>query len=72
MSTEKCPDCEGPLTPIRLIDKAYRPMHGKMEYAAGDAKPGMWLGRYPIEGQIEGRLCGECGRILLYAKPKGE
>ncbi len=70
METKQCPDCECPLTGIRIIDKAYRPMHANLEYAPGDAERGVWLGRFPIEGSIEGFLCNQCGRVLLYAGPK--
>jgi hypothetical protein len=41
-----------------------------LDYAAADAKRGIWLSRFPIEGQIEGVMCDECGRVLLYAKAK--
>ncbi len=70
MASKMCPDCSRQMTGIRMIDKAYRPLHGTLNYAAGDAKRGVWLGRFPIEGQIEGLMCEECGRVLLYAKPK--
>ncbi len=70
MATKTCPDCNRPMTGIRLIDKAYHPMHTTLEYTAADAKRGIWLGRFPIEGQIEGLMCDKCGRVLLYARPK--
>jgi len=70
MMTKQCPDCECPLTGIRIIDKAYRPIHADLEYASGGAERGVWLGRFPIEGTIEGLLCGKCGRVLLYAGAK--
>lgn len=69
MESKKCPDCESEMTAINIIDKAYYPAHASMDYAAGDAKRGVWFGRYPIEGRIGGLLCGKCGRILLYAQP---
>ena len=72
MTTRQCPECECPLKGIRIIDKAYRPMHASLEYAAGDAERGVWMGRFPIEGEIEGYLCDKCGRVLLYACPKKE
>ena len=73
MATRTCPDCNGPMTGIRLIDKYFDPpQHTTLDYSAADAKRGIWRGRFPIEGQIEGFMCEECGRVLLYAKPKGQ
>lgn len=69
MATKTCPDCDRPMTGIRLIDKAYRPIHSTLDYAAADVERGIWLGRFPIEGQIEGFMCDKCGRVLLYAIP---
>ncbi len=70
MTAKKCPDCDCAMTEIRVIDRAYHPIHGPLEYAAGDAKRGIWLGRFPIEGRIKSFMCDMCGRVLLYAKPK--
>ena len=70
MAPKTCPDCNRPMTGIRLIDKAYSPAHTTLDYTMADAERGMWFGRFPIEGRIEGFMCDECGRVLLYAKPK--
>ncbi|MBU0719266.1 MAG: hypothetical protein KJ749_13540 [Planctomycetes bacterium] len=73
MSNKKtCPDCQRAMVGIRMIDKAHGPRQKTLEYAAGDAKPGILFGRVPIMGQIEGFLCDKCGRVLLYAKPKDQ
>ena len=65
-----CPECSRSLREITIIDRAYRPVHQTVEYAAGDAERGVWLGRFPIEGRILGFVCDQCGRVLLYAQPK--
>ena len=70
MASRNCPDCKRAMTGIRMIDKACRPPHAALEYAAAEAKPGIWLGHFPIEGRIEGFMCDKCGRVLLYAVPK--
>jgi hypothetical protein len=67
-SRTTCPDCDGPLRAIRLIDHADRHDQFQQEYAAGDAKRGFWLG-FPIEGTVAALVCEDCGRILLYAEP---
>ncbi len=72
MATKMCPDCNRPMTGIRLIDKAYSPKHTVLEYTATDAEREVWFGRFPIAGQIGGLMCEECGRVLLYAKPKDD
>ncbi len=69
MTAKKCPDCDCAMTEIRVIDKAHYPSQGALEYSAGDAKRGKWLGNFPIEGQIKSFMCDKCGRVLLYAQP---
>ena len=70
MSAKKCPDCECAMKGIRLIDKNRDSSHSTLDYAAADAQPGRWFGRFTIEGQIEGLMCDSCGRVLLYARPE--
>ena len=66
---QECPDCGGPLTPIRVIDDAGNQGHSLgLKYTTLDAKRSAWNGRYPIVGAVHARLCGECGRVLLYAE----
>lgn len=69
MVAKKCPDCDSAMTEIRVIDKAYHPSQTALEYAAGDAKRGKWLGNFAIAGEIKSFMCDKCGRVLLYAKP---
>lgn len=74
-----CPDCKKELQPIQMIDSGAGPnpagypaggaMHVQLSYAAPDAKPSWSLGAIKREGIVRGYLCGQCGRILLYAEP---
>ena len=71
-----CPDCGTELQPIKLIDATNWAMgkgigHVNLAYAAEDAKSGFFSGIAP-QGTVSGRVCTECGRILLYASPKEE
>jgi hypothetical protein len=65
----QCPDCGGTVTEIRLIDKAHGGGHHDLEYTLEEAKRGLWLGRFPIEGRVAASMCGQCGRIFLYGIP---
>jgi len=42
-SRTTCPDCESHLQAIKLIDHSVEPDH-ELEYAAGDAQRGWFLG----------------------------
>ena len=64
-----CPDCQVELHRIKLIDRHASGEHVQARYTAGDAKRGMFLGRYPIEGKVEALMCSSCGRIVLYGEP---
>jgi len=66
-----CPDCGGPLSPVKLIESGgthWR--HTETEYAAGDAQQGLLSGRFPVEGRVRAWMCADCGRILLYGAPR--
>ena len=66
----KCPDCNEPLHPIRLIDKGHLNIEQDVEYALPNTKRGFWSGGYPKEGRVEAFMCSHCGRITLYGAPK--
>jgi hypothetical protein len=53
---------------IKLIDHSIEPDR-ELEYAAGDAKPGGFLGRLRVAGKVQARMCLACGRIVLHADP---
>lgn len=67
-----CPDCDGTVHQIRLIDKGHGDTHKEWEYTYPDAKKGKFLGRYPVEGQIKAFMCQWCGRVVLYARRQEE
>ena len=66
----KCIECGGGMQKIRLIDKGHAHAHSELEYAAGDAHIGFWLGRFPVEGKVAALMCQLCGRIALFGEPK--
>lgn len=66
-----CPDCNGRLVRIRLIDRGEGYAHWEAGYAAAEAKRKLFgLGGYPLQGKLIGYLCGQCGRVLIYAEAK--
>ena len=69
---KNCPDCDGALHPIRLIDKGHGDAHRELEYTLVEAQRSRFLSRYPVEGYIEAHLCDRCGRVLLYARTQDE
>jgi hypothetical protein len=68
--TRRCPDCQGDLQPICLIDRISDGRQRDLEYTAIDVQPDLWTGALPTEGRIEPFLCTTCGRILLYGWPR--
>lgn len=70
-SDRKCPDCDGSLVPICIIDRSrlneIQSMDSVLTYTSPKAKPG-WLGNLKAEGTVSAFACNQCGRILLYAK----
>ena len=75
MGHTECPDCGVALQAIKLTDATERwldegSLRVDQKYSAEDAKSGFggMAGMHP-EGNLYGRLCPKCGRILLYAVP---
>jgi len=71
-SRNECPDCQGILDPIRLIDATDRAMgggvsHVELSFAAQSAQRSSLTGTLPSSGIVKAKLCAECGRIFLYA-----
>jgi hypothetical protein len=54
---------------IKLIDHSVEPDR-QLEYAAGDAHVGFFLGRFTVAGTVRARMCPACGRIVLHGEPK--
>ena len=65
-----CPDCNAKTRVIRLIDHGHRNHRQPLSYVAKTADRSVFTGRYPLSGEIQARMCPECGRVVLYAKPK--
>lgn len=51
-----CPDCNGAMGPIRLLDHRGGLAEGEPRYAAGEAEPSRFLHRLPRAGTVR-RLC---------------
>jgi hypothetical protein len=68
-----CPDCEGTLQPIQLLDYSGRYQTPRPpEYRTEDAHQNFWTGRWTGAGRVAALACSACGRILLYAVPDAE
>ena len=69
-----CPDCDGALEPIRLIDATTGSWDGEgaahieLSFAASDATRSFFSGKIPRLGVVKGFICTVCGRILLYGE----
>lgn len=71
-SRTQCPDCQGTLDSIRLIDATDRAMgagvgHVDLAFAAPNAQTSSMTGTMPTAGVVKAKLCSSCGRIFLYA-----
>lgn len=68
-----CPECQGMMAPISLLDQvSINGRHQRLEYALPGEKPSFWRGRFPVAGTVAAFMCGACGRITLYGVPKSE
>ena len=68
--SKSCPDCQGELRTIRLIDHSgQNHSHQELTYAQGDAERGWFFGRFEEAGKVVALMCCSCGRILLYGEP---
>lgn len=74
-----CPDCKTPLEAIKILDATAGPngfgqykggaQHIQLSYAAPEAQPS-WITRtIQREGIVQGYICPQCARILLYGEP---
>lgn len=71
----ECPDCKIQMQPINLIDATNLGLEGNgtthvdLNYAATDATPSFLLRKIPAIGRVGGKICPDCGRILLFGEP---
>jgi len=70
-----CPDCTSAMQPIKLIDATDGPgwdhegvQHVELGYASPDANRSFFLGKIERKGSVKGRICPDCGRIVLYGE----
>ncbi|MCA9176098.1 MAG: hypothetical protein KDB14_16545 [Planctomycetales bacterium] len=66
-----CPDCEGRLEPVMIIDATDRGMgggvgHVELSYAPSNSVASSITQTITSAGQVKAMMCVECGRILLY------
>jgi len=66
---KQCPDCDGTMKPVKLIDKALN-THEDVEYTVPDAKRGLGSSQFPIEGKVAAFMCDSCERMPLYGQSK--
>lgn len=70
-----CPDCEVELQPIKILDATSSGpcdtgiAQVELAYSTPESEKSFFLHEIKREGTIQGKLCPQCGRILLYAKP---
>lgn len=48
----ECPECQGPMYRIRLIDKGHGQYHHELEYTVPEAQRGFWMGQFSVEGRV--------------------
>jgi hypothetical protein len=63
-----CPDCEGAMFPIVILDQKHGGI-GQLTYRLPDDKRSFWTGQFPTAGPVIAYLCADCGRIALYGQP---
>lgn len=71
-----CPDCEGSMKQIKIIDKTVSrvfsiPEQTELEYVEPGGKKNFITGEQPISGRVCVLMCNRCNRILLYGQPSG-
>lgn len=70
--SKTCPDCSTALESIQIFDRGFLDgEHDGFGYALGGARRTLFKGPQHA-GTVQGWLCPDCSRVLLYAQPKGE
>jgi hypothetical protein len=73
MDRTTCPDCNGSLYNIQLLDATESTRSGEgmahveLSYAAPEAVASFFTRTIAKAGTVKAKLCNQCGRILLYA-----
>jgi hypothetical protein len=67
-NTKPCPDCDGTMRAIRMLDKTI--VHHSMDYSVPDAERSFWTSKFPVHGSVNALMCDACGFIKLYGGPK--
>lgn len=72
---QECPDCQGPLQVIKIIDATGRAMesgisHVELAYASPASAQSSLSGTIPVAGHVRAKLCTSCSRIYLYGSRK--
>ena len=78
-----CVECGGETELIKIVDATQPGMtinapgekspashHIQLQYTAEDSTRSAWGAQFPTAGHLRGRMCTECGRVVLYAVPK--
>lgn len=64
-----CPECEGPMEAIRLVDKGHNG-HEPVEFADIESQRSGWTWKFPTIGEVHAWMCVDCGRIVLYGEKR--
>lgn len=62
----KCPDCDGELRPIQVLERGEDNRHHGLRFAEAGEERGLFFGRAHTVGDVVAFLCGTCKRISLY------
>ena len=65
----ECIECGGETYAIQIIDRGQRNIHYTLSYTAGDSKRSVFKG-HEINGDVNAKMCEDCGRIALRGAPK--
>ena len=66
--TRKCPECEGTMSPVVVMDRNYKSV-AQLAYRQLDDKISFWTGQYATAGPVLSYMCSNCGRIALFGAP---
>jgi len=64
-----CPQCGEVMDQIKVVAQGHQGAHHELTYTAVEAEPSFWLGRFPVEGAVNARMCSGCHYILFYGLP---